>query len=70
MLCSVFWISCPLKLVLLDCPETFLWCCVICKKQANLTYWATQAVVWNRMVQFRVIQFSTVWFGALYTNLR
>jgi hypothetical protein len=29
-----------------------------------------QAIVWLCMVQFRVMQFGMVWFGASYANLR
>ena len=69
MLCSVFWISCPLKTGPTGCPKISvsnyhsMLCDIAQERRSHMTLW--QRLVWNVMDRFRVIQ-----FGALYVNLR
>ena len=68
ILCSLFWISWPLKLGLINCPKTLLqnYLCMLC----NILEERKSHMIWLQMVHFRTIRFGEVWFGTLYTNLR
>jgi hypothetical protein len=63
MLCSLFWISSPLKLGLIGCPKMSVQnyhstLCSISEEHRSHMIWRCRP--W----------FGTAWFGALYANLR
>jgi len=75
MLCSLFWISWPLKMGLIGCPEMCREFPVhtvqyLTRMQLSHDDLVMQALVWLQMVWFRAIRFGMVQFGASYTNSR